>query len=119
MPMTSEAGVTRRPVGAAENLRAARSWWDASADEYHAEHGDFLGDADFVWCPEGLREADAGLLGPVAGKWVLEVGCGAAAAARWLVTQGSHVVALDLSAGMLRQAAAGADRSGVRVPLVQ
>ena len=23
----------------------------------------FLGDVDFVWCPEGLREADAGLLG--------------------------------------------------------
>jgi SAM-dependent methyltransferase len=117
--MSGEPGVTRRPVASAENLRASRSWWDASADEYHAEHGDFLGDADFVWCPEGLREADAGLLGPVAGRRVVEVGCGAAAAARWLKTQGAQVVAVDLSAGMLRQAVAGSDRSGVRVPLAQ
>jgi SAM-dependent methyltransferase len=117
--VNNEPGVTRRAVGAAENLRASRSWWDESADDYHAEHGDFLGDVDFVWCPEGLREADAGLLGPVAGRRVVEVGAGAAAAARWLKTQGAEVVALDLSAGMLRQAAAGSTRSGVRVPLVQ
>ena len=44
-------------------------------DAYHAEHGAFLGVADFVWCPEGLREADARLLGDVTGRRVLEVGC--------------------------------------------
>jgi SAM-dependent methyltransferase len=114
-----EPGVARRPVGTAENLRATRSWWDGDADAYHALHGDFLGDADLVWCPEGLREADAGLLGPLAGRRAVEVGCGAAAGARWLATQGAEVVALDLSAGMLRHAAQGSERSGVRVPLLQ
>jgi SAM-dependent methyltransferase len=111
--------VARRAVNTVENLRATRAWWDGDADAYQAEHGDFLGDADLVWCPEGLREADAGLLGPVAGRRAVEVGCGAAAGARWLATQGARVVALDLSAGMLRHALAGADRSGVRVPLLQ
>ena len=48
-----------------QSVRANRSWWDADADAYLAEHGDFLGDVDFVWCPEGLREADARLLGDV------------------------------------------------------
>jgi SAM-dependent methyltransferase len=109
----------RRDVTAAEARRASRSWWDTDADRYQDEHGDFLGDADFVWCPEGLREADAGLLGEVRGRRVLEVGCGAAAAARWLVTQGAQVVAMDLSAGMLRHAVQAADQTGVRVPLVQ
>jgi SAM-dependent methyltransferase len=102
-----------------ENRRASRHWWDIDADNYQAEHGAFLGEVDLVWGPEGLREADVGLLGPVAGSRVLEVGCGAAAGARWLATQGAHVVALDLSAGMLRHAVRGALSSGVRVPLIQ
>ncbi|WP_431974742.1 class I SAM-dependent methyltransferase [Micromonospora haikouensis] len=112
-------GVLRRPVTDADARRASRGWWDSDADDYQAEHGAFLGDVDFVWCPEGLREADARLLGDLAGRRVLEVGAGAAAAARWLATQGAHPVALDLSAGMLRHATDAAGRSGVRVPLVQ
>ena len=112
-------GVTRRAVNAVENRRASRGWWDADADSYQAEHGDFLGDVDFRWCPEGLREADAHLLGDVRGRRILEVGAGAAAAARWLATQGAQVVALDLSAGMLRHAQDAAAATGVRIPLVQ
>ena len=111
--------VARREVTADDNRRASRSWWDGDADAYQAEHGGFLGEVDFVWCPEGLREADAQLLGELAGRRVLEVGCGAAAGSRWLATQGAEVVAVDLSAGMLRHAALAAASSGVRVPLVQ
>jgi SAM-dependent methyltransferase len=116
---TPAAGPARRWLSADDSRRASRQWWDSDADAYQAEHGAFLGEVDLVWCPEGLREADAGLLGPVAGRRVLEVGCGAAASARWLATRGATVVALDLSAGMLRHAVLGAASSGVRVPLVQ
>jgi SAM-dependent methyltransferase len=112
-------GVGRRPADSAATVRANRGWWDGAADGYHDEHGDFLGVADFVWCPENLREADARLLGDVAGRRVLEVGCGAAMCSRWLVAHGAHAVASDLSAGMLRHARLGAERSGVEVPLVQ
>lgn len=113
------ARVDRAAVTPDENRRASRGWWDADADAYQAEHGWFLGDVDFRWCPEGLRESDARLLGDVRGKRILEVGCGAAAVARWLAVEGADVVAFDLSAGMLRHAREAADRSGVRVPLVQ
>jgi SAM-dependent methyltransferase len=112
-------GVGRHAVGSAESATASRDWWDAEADSYHATHGDFLGDATFRWCPEGLTEEQAGLLGPVAGRRVLEVGCGSAPCARWLADAGAQVVALDLSAGMLRHARAAAERTGVHVPLVQ
>lgn len=115
----TETSVVRRPVTDDESRRASRSWWDLDADDYQDEHGNFLGDVDFVWCPEGVREADARLLGDVRGRRVLELGAGAAAGARWLSGQGAEVVAMDLSAGMLRQARAGEERSGVRVPLVQ
>ena len=60
-------GIARRGADSTESQRASRSWWDADADDYLAEHGPDIGDADFVWGPEGLREADAGLLGDVAG----------------------------------------------------
>ncbi|WP_142047380.1 class I SAM-dependent methyltransferase [Pseudonocardia kunmingensis] len=113
------AGVARRAVDGAESQRASRLWWDADADDYLAEHGPDIGDADFVWCPEGLREADARLLGDVRGRRVLEVGSGSAPCARWLRTQGAHPVALDLSGAMLRHAAALGTATGLPVPLVQ
>lgn len=96
-----------------------RQWWDANADEYLAEHGDFLGAADFCWCPEGLREADAGLLGPVAGRRVLEVGCGAAQCSRWLTAAGAMVVAADISAGMLAEGRRIDRELGTEVATVQ
>ncbi len=123
-PHTTEAilGVTRpskRPADTDESRRANRRWWDADADAYHGEHGEFLGEADFVWCPERLREEDAELLGPVAGRRILEVGCGSAPCSRWLRTRGADVVAFDLSAGMLAHAVAAAGRTRIVVPLVQ
>ncbi|MGN6607091.1 MAG: class I SAM-dependent methyltransferase [Jatrophihabitans sp.] len=118
-PAPQPVGVGRRATDPASTARANRRWWDAEADAYAAEHGDFLGDADFVWCPERLREADAHLLGDVRGREVLEIGCGAAMCSRWLVGQGARPVASDLSSGMLRQARAASARTGVEVPLVQ
>jgi SAM-dependent methyltransferase len=112
-------GIAKRGVDAAESRCASRAWWDADADDYQAEHGDFLGVADFVWCPEGVREADARLLGDLTGRVILEVGCGTASSARWLASQGALAVGVDLSGGMLYHARAGNAESGVDVPLVQ
>jgi SAM-dependent methyltransferase len=112
-------GSERRPASSAESVAANAAWWDADADDYHVEHGEFLGVADFMWCPERLREADAHLLGDVAGRDVLEVGSGSAPCARWLATQGARVTAFDLSAGMLRYAAAANEATGIHVPLVR
>jgi ubiquinone/menaquinone biosynthesis C-methylase UbiE len=113
-------GVERRPVGSDDTVAANRHWWDRAAVGYQREHGTFLGDADFVWGPEGLREADAGLLGPVHGRRVLEIGAGAAQCARWLAGQGAEVVALDVSARQLQESRRiDAARGGRSVPLVQ
>lgn len=111
--------VTRRRADSPSTVRANRRWWDADADDYHAEHGGFLGVDDFVWCPENLREQDARLLGDVGGLRVLEVGCGSAMCSRWLARQGARPVAFDISAGMLRHARHGAALTGIDVPLVQ
>ncbi|GAA3366371.1 class I SAM-dependent methyltransferase [Streptomyces antimycoticus] len=128
----AEPTATRRTADEAESSRASRGWWDRNADEYQEEHGAFLGDDRFIWGPEGLDEAAAGLLGPVEalkGRDVLEVGAGAAQCARWLAAQGARPVALDLSHRQLRHArridteaaAGGGDGAGERagVALVQ
>src|SRR3954467_1007109 len=113
------SGVARRPAGATESARANRRWWDAAAPAYLGEHGRDLGDVEFLWCPENLREEDAHLLGDVTGRRVLEIGCGSAMCSRWLVGRAARPVAFDLSAGMLRHAQLGAERTGIAVPLVQ
>ncbi|HVA59893.1 MAG TPA: class I SAM-dependent methyltransferase [Mycobacteriales bacterium] len=111
--------MARRPSGQLETTRANRRWWDASADDYQAEHGGFLGPVRFIWGPEGLDEAHARLLGPVRAKRVLEVGCGAAQCGRWLVTEGARVVGADVSARQLDWARRLGSGSGVAVELVQ
>lgn len=112
-------GMSRRSASVAETVRVNRRWWDALAAVYHADHGAFLGEADFVWCPERLREEEARLLGDVRGRRVLELGCGSAMCSRWLVGQGARPVATDLSSGMLAVGRATAQRIGIDVPLVQ
>ncbi len=108
----------RRTVSEAETQRANRRDWDAYADEYQATHGEFLRDIGFVWCPEGVDEADARVLGDVSGCDVLEVGCGAAQCVRWLTTQGARAVGLDLSERQLQHARRIDDGTGLRVPVV-
>nr|WP_206030492.1 class I SAM-dependent methyltransferase [Rhodococcus sp. B10] len=110
-------------MSSAASDRASRSWWDSDADEYHRTHGEFLGVStergEFVWCPEGLHEGDAHLLGDVADKDVLEVGCGSAPCSRWLGSQGARAVGLDISGGMLRKGLESMAVGGDRVPLIQ
>ena len=107
--------VAHRSADAAESARANRRWWDGEAPAYQAEHGEFLGDADLLWCPEGVREAEAHLLGDVRGRDVLEIGCGAAQGARWLVGAGARVTAFDVSYGQLQESRRLDARTGVRV----
>jgi SAM-dependent methyltransferase len=111
--------VTRRAAGFHESVQANRRWWDGAADGYQAEHGEFLGDARFVWGPEGLDEADVRLLGEVAGRRILEIGCGGAQCGRWLATQGAEVTGIDLSWGQLRHSRRLDARAGTAVPVIQ
>jgi SAM-dependent methyltransferase len=116
--VVSGGDVGRDECGAAPTTRANRAWWDRAAASYQAEHGDFLGDADFCWGPEGLRESNAQLLGAVRGAWVLEIGCGAAQCSRWLARAGARPVGVDLSVAQLGHARRLDRRTGTTVPVV-
>jgi len=107
-----------RDVADDDGARASRTWWDSNAEDYLDEHGEFLGDGDFLWCPEGLRESEARLLGDVDGRRVLEVGAGSAQCSRWLTGQGAAVVATDVALGMLAAGRAMDARAGTHVPVL-
>lgn len=109
----------RRDAGTGETAAANRRWWDVAADGYYAEHGDFLGDDDLVWGPEGWTEADLGVLGDLTGRVVLEIGGGGGQGGRWVRSRGAEVVTTDLSAGMLATAARLNAVSRYATPLAQ
>ncbi|WP_310963068.1 class I SAM-dependent methyltransferase [Nocardioides terrisoli] len=108
----------RRAVDERDSLRANRADWDAYADEYQATHGAFLGDAGFLWGPEGVTEDVVGALGDVAGRDVLELGCGAAQCSRWVLEHGGRPVGTDVSMRQLQHSVRIDDEQGTRVPLL-
>lgn len=73
----------------------------------------------FVWGPEGLAEEDVHLLGEVAGRRVLEIGCGAGQCGRWLVARGAHALGLDLSRRQLLHSRRIDHAVGAVLPVIQ
>ncbi|MCY7395598.1 MAG: class I SAM-dependent methyltransferase, partial [Nocardioides sp.] len=110
--------VERRPVDEDESRRANGPDWDRYADEYQSTHGEFLGDLGFLWGPEGLREEEAGILGDVADRDVLEVGSGAGQCSRWVRQRGGRGIGLDLSLRQLQHSRRIDEHTGVAVPSV-
>ena len=108
----------RRPVDERHSLLANRADWDRYADEYQATHGEFLGDAGFLWGPEGVREDAVGALGEVSGRDVLELGCGAGQCSRWVLRNGGRPVGLDVSMRQLQHSRRIDLEHDVRVPTV-
>jgi ubiquinone/menaquinone biosynthesis C-methylase UbiE len=108
----------RVAVGEETSRQANRRDWDRYADEYQSTHGAFLGDAGFVWGPEGLTEDVAGLLGDVTGKRVLELGCGAGQCSRWVIRHGGTAVGLDVSHRQLQHSSRLDAGTGIPVPVV-
>ena len=110
--------IERRAVDEAESRAANGPDWDRYADEYQSTHGAFLGDAGFVWGPEGLTEAEAGILGELADRDVLEVGSGAGQCSRWVRSRGGRAYGLDLSMRQLQHARRLDEETGIAVPSV-
>ena len=108
------------PAGLTEHARRSRAAWDAKADAYQARSGPQLaasgGSAWGVW---QVPESELHVLGEVAGRDVLELGCGAAQWSIALARAGARPVGLDLSGGQLAHARRLIAEAGVDVPLVQ
>ena len=95
-----------------------RATWDRISDEYQRRHATFIGRAEPRWGMWQLPESELSILGDVAGKDVLELGCGAAQWSILLARRGARSVGLDNSARQLDHARDLMSAAGVDFPLV-
>jgi len=105
--------------GLSDHERQNQASWDAYSDQYQARHGGQLaastGRAWGVW---QIPEAELLILGDVAGKDILEFGCGAAQWSIALAKAGARMTGLDLSSRQLEHARRLMAEAGVDFPLV-
>jgi SAM-dependent methyltransferase len=95
-----------------------RAAWDASSDDYQAEHHAQLAAQPEAWGIWSLPERELQLIGDVAGRDVLEFGCGGAQWSIALARRGARCTGLDNSARQLAHAREAVATSGVDVTLV-
>jgi SAM-dependent methyltransferase len=96
-----------------------RAAWNARSDAYQAEHGWFLDPDRPAWGVWQVPEDELRILGDVAGRDVLELGCGAAQWSIALAGRGARVTGLDFSERQLEHARRNMAAAGVDFPLVE
>lgn len=98
--------------------RANQEHWDRDAEDYQRRHHAMLA-GDVRWGPSMPKEADLRILGDVAGKDVLELGCGGGQGIVHVKGLGARRCAgLDLSAGQIAHAREHAEAEKVDVEFV-
>ncbi len=95
-----------------------RAYWDRDSDEYQTRHAQQLNTRACAWGLWAIPEDELRVLGDVADKDVLELGCGAAQWSIFLAQRGARPVALDNSARQLEHARQLMHDAGVEFPLV-
>jgi SAM-dependent methyltransferase len=96
-----------------------RDHWNRDSATYQATHGSQLGVVEPTWGVWAIPERELGILGDVADKDVLELGCGGAQWSIALARRGARVTGLDLSAAQLAHARALIARERVDVRLIE
>jgi SAM-dependent methyltransferase len=100
-----------------EHARRNREFWDRRSDEYEQRNRDFI-ERGLAWGVWQVPEAELQVLGDVAGRDVLELGCGAAEWSRALTRLGARCVGLDNSEARLAYAREAVERDGLDVRLL-
>ena len=101
-----------------EQAAKNRAFWDTWSDEYQAQHAEQLNKQELAWGVWALPERELNVLGDVAGKDILELGCGAAQWSIFLAKLGARPVGLDNSSRQLEHARQLMAEHGVAFPLV-
>ncbi len=102
-----------------EHERRNQASWDAGSDEYQERHAPQLAaSGGLAWGTWQIPESELKVLGDVAGRDILEFGCGAAQWSIALARNGARPVGIDLSARQLEHARRLQADAGVTFPLI-
>lgn len=94
-------------------------WTKANADYTDAKAAEAWAADEITWGVFGVPEADLGVLGDVAGKDVVELGCGTAYFSAWLAKRGARPVGVDPTPAQLATARRLQQETGIEFPLVE
>jgi SAM-dependent methyltransferase len=103
-----------------EEARRNRDVWTRSNAEYtDANAADAWAQEDIAWGIFAVPELELNVLGDVAGKDVLELGCGTAYFSALLARRGARPVGLDLTPAQLETARRLQRETGLEFPLIE
>jgi SAM-dependent methyltransferase len=105
-------------TGHADHVARNRTHWDRLSTEYAERAPRAWASDEATWGIWSLPERDLRALPEVAGKDVVELGCGTAYWSAWLTRRGARVVGLDNSWRQLETARALRRKHRLTIPLV-
>ena len=117
--LAMNASNSSQPSALTDHERRNQASWNADSDAYQERHGAQLAaSTGLAWGTWQIPEAELRILGDVAGKDILEFGCGAAQWSIALARIRARPVGLDLSERQLEHARRLMAEAGVDFPLV-
>jgi SAM-dependent methyltransferase len=103
-----------------EDARQNRAAWTKANREYtDKQASESWGKGEPAWGTYGVPEAELQVLGDVAGKDVIELGCGTAYFSAWLARRGARPMGLDVTPAQLETARRMMAETGIEFPLVE
>ena len=101
-----------------DHVRRNRTAWDRWSEDYREPGRRAWASDEPTWGLWRIREREVCVLPPVAGKDVIELGCGTAYWSAWLARRGARVIGIDNSARQLETARAFQKEHGLPFPLI-
>jgi SAM-dependent methyltransferase len=99
--------------------RNVADWTKANADHTDAKAADAWAKTEIDWGVFGVPESELDVLGDVADRDVVELGCGTAYFSAWLAKLGARPVGVDPTPAQLQTARRMQEETGISFPLVE
>ena len=99
--------------------RNRAGWTKANAEYTDARASEAWAAEEITWGMFGPSDSELGVLGDMAGKDVIELGCGTAYFGAWLAKRGARVTGVDITPAQLETARRMSEETGIPLTLIE